>query len=83
MSEKGTRNATMADGDGSFKISVAQNAKLVISATGFQTVEVAASAAASIQLSPAESNLSEVVVTSAGCKKGEKGVGLFCSGSKG
>lgn len=73
----------MADGDGSFKISVAQNAKLVISATGFQTVEVAASAAASIQLSPAESNLSEVVVTALGVKREKKALGYSVQEVKG
>lgn len=83
ISEKGTRNATMAEADGSFKITVAQTAKLVISATGFQPVEVAASSASSIQLTASESNLSEVVVTALGVKREKKALGFSLQEVKG
>ncbi len=83
ITEKGTRNATMAEGDGSFKLTVAPTAKLVISATGFQSIEMAANGNLSVQLAAAESNLSEVVVTALGVKREKKALGYAVQEVKG
>src|SRR5215831_7854218 len=63
IKEKNTRNAVMADNNGAFRINVAPGAKLVISATGYTTMEVAASSFVNVELVIENKSLSEVVVT--------------------
>ncbi|HMP91696.1 MAG TPA: carboxypeptidase-like regulatory domain-containing protein, partial [Phnomibacter sp.] len=48
--EKGTRNGTVANDAGAFTLSVAQGARLVITATGFGEMEVASNGNLNIQL---------------------------------
>ncbi len=61
---KGTRNAAVTDGNGSFSITAPENAALVFSSVGYVTVEVPVQGRSTINtsLTAQESNLSEVVV---------------------
>jgi TonB-linked SusC/RagA family outer membrane protein len=83
VKEKGTKNATMANADGMYTISVSPNAILQISATGFGAKEVAASNAGSISLTESVDNLSEVVVTAFGVKREKKALGYSVQEIKG
>lgn len=83
VKEKGTSNATTADANGLFKITVKQNAVLQISATGFASFEVAAAKASKITLQEAVDNLSEVVVTALGVKREKKALGYSVQEVKG
>jgi TonB-linked SusC/RagA family outer membrane protein len=62
VTESGTRNAVQADANGRFSINVATGARLVISASGFETQTVEAGNATNISLAPG-GNLTEVTVT--------------------
>lgn len=73
--EKGTTNGTMANAAGVFKLSVSPGAALIISATGFETVTVAASSAALVALTQAANEISEVVVTAQGVRRRPKELG--------
>jgi len=70
----GTSNATSADANGNFSITVPQSGRLTVSSTGFQTVTIApsGSGAQSITLATGGEQLSEVVVTTAQGLKREK-----------
>jgi TonB-linked SusC/RagA family outer membrane protein len=83
VKEKGTSNATTADANGFFKITVKQNAVLQISATGFASFEVAAAKASKITLQESVDNLSEVVVTALGVKREKKALGYSVQEVKG
>ena len=79
VTEKGTKKGVSADGTGVFKITVAPNATLIISAAGFLTKEVAASNANNIVLTGDTRNLNEVVVTAMGLRRSEKSLGYSVS----
>ena len=64
--EKGTKNGVTASATGVFTIKVKNSATLVISAIGFETQEVAATANVSVALAADIKGLSEVVVTGTG-----------------
>jgi TonB-dependent starch-binding outer membrane protein SusC len=64
--DKNSRKGTSAELDGSFKLTVAPGATLVISAAGFENKEVKASANMAIELAVDVRALSEVVVTGTG-----------------
>ncbi|WP_121352498.1 SusC/RagA family TonB-linked outer membrane protein [Flavisolibacter nicotianae] len=66
VSVKNTNISAVTAADGSFTIKAAPNATLQISYVGYRTVEVPASAAASIRLAQGENKLTEVVVTGYG-----------------
>ena len=83
VKEKGTSNATTADANGLFKITVKQNAVLQISATGFASFEVSAAKASKITLQESVDNLSEVVVTALGVKREKKALGYSVQEVKG
>ena len=83
VKEKGTSNATTADANGLFKITVKQNAVLQISATGFASFEVAAAKASKITLQESVDNLSEVLVTALGVKREKKALGYSVQEVKG
>lgn len=74
VNEKGTVNNVMSNDNGSFTISVAPNATLVISFAGFTAQEVAAPASGSLEISLQSSGntLNEVVVTGFGVRKQTK-----------
>jgi len=70
--EKGTRNGTSAGVDGSFSLKVKSGATLIISALGFETKEIKASASVTVQLATDVKALSEVVVTGVGVATSKK-----------
>jgi TonB-dependent starch-binding outer membrane protein SusC len=70
--EKNGRKGTSAGVDGSFKLNVANGATLVISATGFESREVAAASGMSVQLIVDVKALNEVVVTGTGVATSKK-----------
>ena len=73
VTEAGTRNGTTADEKGNFSITIKQNARLAVTATGFQTQTINPGAAAqTITLRRAEGQLSEVVVVTANNIKRDK-----------
>jgi TonB-linked SusC/RagA family outer membrane protein len=72
IQEKGTKNGTSTDFEGSFKINVSNNkAVLIISYLGFQTQEVSVAGKSKINVSLAEqsNSLNEVVVVGYGSVK--------------
>jgi TonB-linked SusC/RagA family outer membrane protein len=72
--ETGTKNATQADANGSFSIRIAQNSKLIISATGHASQTITPSGnVADVSLTTTNTSLSEVVVTTAfGIKRSQR-----------
>ncbi|MBO9681553.1 MAG: TonB-dependent receptor plug domain-containing protein, partial [Flavisolibacter sp.] len=79
ITEAGTSNATKADADGSFTISVPTNARLTISASGFTTQTVSAGDAATVTLAVNQQQLQEVVVTALGITRAERSLGYTTS----
>src|SRR3954469_12869362 len=77
INETGTRNATKADENGTFKISIRENSTLTISSTGFTSVTLRPTdGVQNISLTSANANLQEVVVTTAlGIKRQAREVG--------
>jgi TonB-linked SusC/RagA family outer membrane protein len=77
VTEAGTRNATTADANGSFSITVPQNARLTISSTGFRAITMTPAAGAqTVTLNRSGDQLSEVVVTTAlGIQRQKKELG--------
>jgi TonB-dependent starch-binding outer membrane protein SusC len=67
--QKGTTNGVITDLEGKFSISVPEDAVLVISCVGFNTVEVAAGDAATVILEEDRELLDEVVVVGYGVQK--------------
>jgi TonB-linked SusC/RagA family outer membrane protein len=73
---KGQTSAVVADEKGNFKISAASNAILVVSATGFASMEVKASATTvNVVLANQVDDLESVVVTAQGIRKKSKEIG--------
>ena len=77
---KGQASAVVADEKGNFKISAASNASLVVSATGFASKEVLASATTmDVVLTRQVEDLENVVVTAQGIRKKSKEIGYAYS----
>ena len=74
--EKGTKNGVTANANGVFKISVKKNATLIMSAIGFETVEVAAIADMTVALVTDIKGMSEVVVTGSGTATTKRKLGI-------
>ena len=74
--EKGTKNGTSADANGTFSISVKPTAKLLISAIGFEVKEVDAADNLIVALIAESRNLTEVVVTGTGVATSKKKLGI-------
>ena len=75
---KGTTSGTVTDIDGRFSLAVPANAELlVVSYTGFSTLEYPIGAASEVTITLAESasQLNEVVVTALGIRKEKKALG--------
>ena len=83
ITEKGTRNGTVSDDNGSYSISVSPGARLVVSAAGFKVSEVSIDAASAIKLTAVDKELSEVVVTALGVKREKKALGYSVQEVKG
>lgn len=63
---KGSTNGTQTDAEGSFRLSVSENATLVISYVGFDPIEVSVSGKSSlgtVTIAPSSTTLNEIVVT--------------------
>lgn len=75
--QAGFKVGTTADADGNFKITVPQNAKLTISASGFKEIlfSPTASTVQSIILSAGTGQMEEVVVTALGIKRQARTLG--------
>jgi TonB-linked SusC/RagA family outer membrane protein len=77
---KGQGSAVVADEKGNFKISAAPNASLVVSATGFASTEVKATATSiDVVLVRQVEDLENVVVTAQGIRKKSKEIGYAYS----
>jgi TonB-linked SusC/RagA family outer membrane protein len=74
--EKGTKNGTTASISGAFSIKVKDNATLIISAIGFETKEVAATANVSVSLAIDVKGMNEVVVTGTGTATSKRKLGI-------
>ena len=83
VSVKGTRNSTLTDLFGNFKIKANENDKLVISFVGYLNQETDASTASVIALIADDKSMSEVVVTALGVKKQTKRLGYAVQDVKG
>lgn len=75
--EKGTRNGTVTDQDGSYRLNVSPNATLVLNYIGFLKKEVPTGDASSynVVLQEDVTGLNEVVVTGLGVKREKKALG--------
>jgi TonB-linked SusC/RagA family outer membrane protein len=79
VTETGTNNATTADANGNFSITVKQNSRLTISSTGFQAQTISPTGnTLTLRLSRG-GQLDEVVVTSLGIRRTEKALGYSVS----
>lgn len=69
--EKGTKNGTVADFDGHFKITVSENSVLVVSSLGYSEAEITADGTSEIEirLEANTSSLDEIVVVGYGKQK--------------
>ncbi len=83
VTEAGRKNAVQADASGSFLIKVADNARLVISASGYQAQTIAGTEAASIKLVRGDGQLQEVVVTALGVARDKRSLGYATQTIKG
>ena len=74
---KGVRGGTSADATGSFKIKAAANATLIVSAVGYEQMEIPVDhrSELTMMLRPSDLALSEVVVTALGVKRDKKILG--------
>lgn len=70
--EKGTRNGTLTANDGSYSLKVKSGAKLVVSAIGYENLELTAGSGVSSKLVTDSKSLSEVVVTGVGAATSKK-----------
>ena len=78
--EKKAKGGTATDANGVFKLTVKSGATLIVSGTGFEKKEIAASGESmSISLNSLDENLSEVVVTALGIKREKKALGYAVS----
>lgn len=81
---KGTNEVTQTDNEGSFKLNnVTQQPILLISAIGYQAIEVVAGNHEIYKLTKAEEILEEVVVTALGIKREQKALGYAVQEIKG
>ena len=76
VQEKGTRNATVTDRSGEFRIQTKEAATLVISSIGLETKEVPASGNLQVTLAASNQTLSEVVVTGVGVATSKRKLGI-------
>ena len=81
VQEKGSTNATQSGADGSFAITAASNATLVISVVGFSSQEVAINGRSDISVAMVETagGLDEVVVTGYGTQRRTNVTGAISS----
>lgn len=85
IKEKGTTNQVTSDLKGTFKISIASGATLVISSVGFNTQEFtpAGTGVADVRLIESTTEMTGVVVTALGIKRQKKSLGYAVQEIKG
>lgn len=85
VKEKGTQNGAMTTAEGTFNVSVAPDATLVLSFVGYITQEtpVNGQSALDIVLKEDKKNLNEVVVTALGMKREQRKLGYAVTELKG
>ena len=74
VTEKGTRNATTTNDDGTYSLKVKSKSKLIISYIGYEAYEVDAKEGLKIGLTPNSQALTDVVVTGVGVATSKKKV---------
>jgi hypothetical protein len=80
VSEKNvSKNRTLTDPNGNYRISVKSGAVLQVSSVGFEKKEAASQAVTNFTLKSLKEDLSEVVVTALGIKKEKKALGYAVS----
>lgn len=77
--EKGTGNGATSGADGGFSLKVKQGATLVVTAIGYQPLEINASNARTIHLKIAVKQLQDIVVTAAGIARQKNSLGYSVS----
>ncbi|MBN8836713.1 MAG: SusC/RagA family TonB-linked outer membrane protein [Sphingobacteriia bacterium] len=81
--EKGTKNGTSTNNDGTFSLKVRSGAKLIVTALGFENKEIVAGSDLMIQLVTDVKSLSEVVVTGTGVATSKKRLGFAVESIRG
>ena len=76
ITEAGTRNATAADANGAFTITIKQNGRLVVSAAGFQNQTLTVNGTTATVSLIRNETLSEVVVTGVGTATSKRKVAI-------
>ncbi|RXM42236.1 SusC/RagA family TonB-linked outer membrane protein [Flavobacterium sp. YO64] len=79
VKEKGTKQETLTDENGAFKISVKEGATIIISSIGFKTTELKAVDGMEVKLASATNELEGVTVTALGQTKKNKAIGYATS----
>ncbi|KUJ59243.1 SusC/RagA family TonB-linked outer membrane protein [Flavobacteriaceae bacterium CRH] len=79
VKEKGTKQQTLTDENGEFKISVKEGATIIVSSIGFKTTEVKAVDGVKIKLSTDTNELEGLTVTALGQSKRTKSIGYATS----
>ncbi|GGB17077.1 SusC/RagA family TonB-linked outer membrane protein [Puia dinghuensis] len=74
ITEKGSRNATSTNADGTWSLQVRPKTKLIISYVGYESIETEARSGLTISLTPDVKSLSDVVVTGVGVATNRKKV---------
>jgi TonB-linked SusC/RagA family outer membrane protein len=74
-----SKNRTLSDASGAFRISVKTGAVLTVSSVGFEKKEATSQAVTNFTLKSLKEDLSEVVVTALGIKKEKKALGYAVS----
>jgi len=74
-----SKNRTLTDANGNFRISVKSGAVLQVSSVGFEKKEATSQAVTNFTLKALKEDLSEVVVTALGIKKEKKALGYAVS----
>ncbi|ASZ11492.1 SusC/RagA family TonB-linked outer membrane protein [Chitinophaga pendula] len=85
VKEKGTANGAMTTAEGTYKVSVAPNATLVLSFVGYvmQEIPVNGQSTVNVTLLEDKKNLNEVVVTALGIKREQRKLGYAVTELKG
>ena len=79
VKEKGTKQETLTDENGAFKISVKEGATIIVSSIGFKTTELKAVDGMQVKLASATNELEGVTVTALGQTKKNKAIGYATS----
>ncbi|MDR0793698.1 MAG: SusC/RagA family TonB-linked outer membrane protein [Chitinophagaceae bacterium] len=73
--EKGTKNGTTTNADGTFTLNVKKDAVLIVQGVGFETKTVKAEDGITLELAATTEVLNEVVVTAFGIKRTDRSLG--------